>query len=337
MNSEQANGHPREKLSGASPFLQPLPPAQRLINRRQIWAANRFWMEMDNLKTRRYGNKGPHHWYKFLLLMKTFRVFLTLTGLFKKGVRNAEDITLREIPLYFRNLPEAFEGFTILHLSDLHLDSMVGLEDRILGLLNDRTVDLCALTGDYRSELHGVHKHITKRMKYLIDRINSRQGFIGVLGNHDSCHMVNSLEYIGIHILINNTCFIHRGEEKIQIIGTDDVHYYYTDQALHALEHADDAFSIIMVHSPELVYMAAQMGVDLYLCGHTHAGQICLPGGAAIIKHVHRGRKYYRGHWQHMGMQGFTSSGLGTSGIPARFNTRGEVLIHHLHRSAEKF
>ena len=337
MNFLQAGDPFDDKKTATPPHVQPLPPAQRLINRRQIWAANRFWMEMDNLKTKRYGNKGPHHWYKFLFLMRIFKLFLTVTGLFKTGLRNAEEIVLREPRLYFRNLPKAFDGFTILHLSDLHIDGMEGMETRILDLLEERTVDLCLLTGDYRSELHGLHKHVIRRMKYLIDRIDSRQGFIGVLGNHDSCHMVNPLEYIGIHMLINGTCYIHQGNEKIQIIGTDDVHYYYTDQALHALEHAEEAFSIIMVHSPELYHMAAQMGVDLYLCGHTHAGQICLPGGTALIKHTHRGRRFYRGHWQHEGMQGFTSAGVGTSGIPARFNTRGEVLIHHLHRREERF
>ena len=58
------------------------------------------------------------------------------------------------------DLPKAFDGYTILHLSDLHLDGMKNLEERILNILSDQTVDLCVLTGDYRTELHGLHKHI---------------------------------------------------------------------------------------------------------------------------------------------------------------------------------
>lgn len=315
-----------------SPNSRLLFPEQRLINRRQLWADNRFRMEMENLKTRRYGNRGRHHWYELLFMMKTFGFILHLMNLYQKGTRIAENITLREMPLYFSNLPQAFDGFTILHLSDLHFDGMKGLEDRILRVLDNRPVDLCVLTGDYRVQLHGLHRHIIESMGYLIKRINSRHGFIGILGNHDGCHMLNPMEQIGISMLINSSCFINEGNERIRIIGTDDVHYYYTDQALHALEHADDEFSIALVHSPELYDVAAVMGVELYLCGHTHAGQVCLPGGRAIVTHLNRGRKYYRGHWRYLDMQGVTHAGVGTSGIPVLFNTRGEVLIHHLHR-----
>lgn len=329
-----AHNHGREAT--LPPDLEPLFTERRLINRRQIWAANRFWMEMQNMKTKRYGNKGHHHWYVLLFMMKTFEFMLRLTGMYKWGVRNAENIQLREIPLYFPNLPQVFDGFTILHLSDLHLDGMKGLEDRILHTLDNRPVDLCVLTGDYRTALHGLHKHIINSLRYLIDSIHSRQGFIGILGNHDSCHMVNPMEQIGIHVLINARHLIYWGKERIQIIGTDDVHYYYTDQALHALEHAKEEFSVALVHSPELYDMAAQMGVDLYLCGHTHAGQVCLPGGQAIITHLNRGRRYYRGCWNYLGMQGITHAGTGTSGIPVRFNTQGEILIYHLHQQSEQ-
>jgi predicted MPP superfamily phosphohydrolase len=304
---------------------------KRLINRRQVWAANRFWMEMQNLKTKRYGNRAPHHWYQFLLMLKVFKFLLRITRLYEKGVRNAENILLKEMPLFFPNLPKAFDGFSILHLSDLHLDGMNNLEDRILNILGDHTVDLCVLTGDYRTELHGLHKHIIEKLKYLIERIHSKHGFIGILGNHDSCHMVNPMERIGINMLINSSHYIYQGDERIQIIGTDDIHYYYSDQALHALEHAEDEFSIALIHSIELYDMAARMGVNLYLCGHTHAGQVCLPGGRPILTHVDRGRKFYHGHWTYLAMQGITHAGVGTSALPVRFNSRGEILLYTLH------
>ncbi len=95
---------------------------------------------------------------------------------------------------------------------------------------------------------------------------------------------------------------------------------------MHALEAARDAFTIALVHSPEAYDVAAHLGVDLYLCGHTHAGQVCLPGGRPVIRHLSRGRRFYRGTWRHRGMLGVTNAGAGTSGVPVRFNTRGEVL-----------
>ncbi len=314
-------------------YIHPMPEDKRLINRRQIWAANRFWMEMNNMKTKRYGNKSHHHWYSLLFMMKSFKIILQLIGMYDHGVRNAEDILLRSNILNFPNLPEDFAGFTILHLSDLHLDGMNGLEDRMLTALNDQPVDLCVLTGDFRTHLHGINSHIISKLKYMVESINSRYGFVGVLGNHDDCHMVNPLEKIGICMLINQSRFLEQGKDKIRIVGTDDVHYYFTDQALHALEYADKEFSILLVHSPELYKAAADMGVDLYLCGHTHAGQVCLPGGRPIITHLNRGRRFYRGNWRYNAMHGFTHAGVGTSGIPIRFNTKGEVVIHTLYSS----
>jgi hypothetical protein len=88
------------------------------------------------------------------------------------------------------------------------------------------------------------------------------------------------------------------------VLGTDDVHYYYTDQSLHALEAARDDFTIALVHSPELFDFAAEAGVALYLTGHTHGGQVCLPGGHAPLKHLRSGRHLFTGHWRHGEMQG---------------------------------
>ena len=69
MNSLFSNSHKDGTDAGYSPYVQPLSVEQRLINRRQIWAANRFWMEVENMKTKRFGNKGRHHWYELLLMM----------------------------------------------------------------------------------------------------------------------------------------------------------------------------------------------------------------------------------------------------------------------------
>ena len=66
--------------------------------------------------------------------------------------------------------------------------------------------------------------------------------------------------------MVNTNCYVRKGNDRIQFIGTDDVHYYYTDQAIHALENTVSDFSILLVHSPELYDMAAERGVDLYLC-----------------------------------------------------------------------
>jgi predicted MPP superfamily phosphohydrolase len=297
-----------------------------------MWAANRFWMETQNLVTKRYGGRRKQHWYALLFLLKVFERGLRLFGQFQRGLRNAEDLVLRDLEVRFEALPAAFDGFTILHLSDPHFDGMPGLEDKILERIGGREFDLCVLTGDYRTELHGPSRETMAALQRLVSGIAVREGFLAVLGNHDDCHMVAPMEAMGIRLLINERVTLQRGSERLQIVGTDDVHYYYTDQALQALESAQEAFTIALVHSPELYDAAAEAGVALYLCGHTHAGQVCLPGGIAILKHLRTGRHLYKGHWRHRGMQGITNAGAGTSGIPVRFNTRGEILALRLRR-----
>jgi len=302
---------------------------------RQAWAANRLWMETANLKTRRWGGKRPHHWYALLAATRAFDWVLRAARQHERGYRNACDLVVRDLDHALERLPPAFDGFSILHLSDLHLDGMPELVDIILDGLGDRTFDLCVLTGDYRTELHGPIAEVMRSLRRLVAGLHPRLGTLGILGNHDDCHMVAPLEEMGVRMLLNESVAIERSGSQILLVGTDDVHYYYTDQALHALERAAGApFSIALVHSPELFDVASRMGFDLYLCGHTHGGQICLPGGIPIITHLSRGRRYFRGVWQHRSMRGVTHCGIGTSGIPVRFNTRGEILIHHLRAPA---
>ena len=121
----------------------------RLINQRTIWAAKRFWMEAENMKSKRYGGKSHHHQYLLMFFLRAFRVLLKLVGEYKEGFDNTENIVLRELELKFPDLPSKFESFTILHLSDIHFGCIPGIEDIILKQLNNREVDICVITGDY--------------------------------------------------------------------------------------------------------------------------------------------------------------------------------------------
>ena len=91
--------------------------------------------------------------------------------------------------------------------------------------------------------------------------------------------------------------------------------------------------NIALVHSPELVHQAAEAGASLYLTGHTHGGQISLPGGRPILTNLATGQRFASGQWRCGSMLGYTSPGVGVSGLPVRFNTRGEVTVITLTRS----
>ncbi len=118
-------------------------------------------------------------------------------------------------------------------------------------------------------------------------------------------------------------------------MGVDDPHYYETDNLEKAMTGvSDDTFSILLAHSPEITRQAAYAGVDVYLCGHTHGGQICLPGGQPLIANSRCPHNQCKGAWKYDTMQGYTSRGVGTSSVDVRFNCPPEITIHTLRRVA---
>jgi predicted MPP superfamily phosphohydrolase len=94
----------------------------------------------------------------------------------------------------------------------------------------------------------------------------------------------------------------------------------------------DDAVSVLLAHSPEIYRDAAFAGFDVMLCGHTHAGQIRLPGAIALTYNSAAPRYTGDGSWSFDLMQGYTSAGTGSSVVPARFNCPPEITLHRLSR-----
>jgi len=300
--------------------------------RRQIWAAHRFHMEAIYLQAGRHGGESGRAIDPEGLMLLALKWLLRGLGLYRRGARNAQDIRLRELELPFATLPPAFDGFTILHITDLHMDRMPGLVERVLEVWNGREVDLCVLTGDYRDRAHVATETVVDGLRKLVGGIRARRGFLAVLGNHDPCEMVAPMEAMGVRMLINEGLRISKEGQHLRIVGTDDVHAYRTEDAAAAFEGTSAGFRIALVHSAEFYDVASRRGVDLYLCGHTHGGQVCLPGGRALSRSLRRGRAFYRGIWRYRGMVGVTNHGAGTSGLPVRFNTRGELLVLRLRR-----
>ncbi|MCK9616787.1 MAG: metallophosphoesterase [Lentimicrobiaceae bacterium] len=299
---------------------------------RLVWTVTRSVLETQHFKQQRGKGQRKSRWQLFERLLAIFSFLLFLVGLRKRGFLHASHIQLNEVTLTYPDLPTEFHDYRILHLTDLHLDSLPGLEKLIANAIKKIKCDACVLTGDYRLKTHGAYRQILSPMQYIVSAAKVRDGIFATLGNHDTWMMVEPMEAMGIRILANESHFIERNGQKITFTGSDDPHYYYTDQAFQCLESAGDGFKIALVHSPELFDLAAENGYKLYLCGHTHGGQICLPGGKPLIRHLYNGKKYYKGLWQYKQMKGYTSEGCGTSGIPIRFNSHSEVTLFTLKR-----
>jgi hypothetical protein len=262
------------------------------------------------------------------------RAFLMATGFYWRGVRNAAKVKICENVIDAPRLPAAFDGFTILQLSDLHVDISAAAMERVAELVRGLDYDLCVLAGDYRGQTWGPYEPSLAGMAEICAALKGP--VYGVLGNHDTICMVPGLEKMGIKMLLNETDVIERQGARIHLAGIDDAHFYRVDNIEKAADDIPhDAFSILLTHTPEIYRQAAHADFDVLLSGHTHGGQICLPGGVPITLSAVLPRALGAGAWRHHGMVGYTAVGAGASVVPVRFNCPPEITLHRLRRSPD--
>jgi predicted MPP superfamily phosphohydrolase len=273
----------------------------------------------------------PENWRPARSVVRTA---LKMTGLYRRARRNADQVLVRRNDLWFATLPASFDNFTILHISDLHVDLSEGAMRHLLGFVGSLRYDLCVLTGDYRGQTYGPFAASLEGVARLCAEL--RGPVYGVLGNHDSIQMLPGLEAMGIRMLMNECETIERGGQRIYLAGIDDVHFYQAGDIKKAASPIPAGeFSVLLSHTPEVYREAADAGFDLMLSGHTHGGQLCLPGSIPITLEAVLPRRMGAGAWRHSGMQGYTSVGVGTSLLPVRLNCPPEVTVHVLHRGAQ--
>ena len=268
----------------------------------------------------------PENWYS---VQAGMRILFQMTGLFWRGRKNTEQIELRQNWIESSTLPQNFNGFTILQLSDLHADRNPGAMRCLMELVEKLQYDICVLTGDYRFQTFGPFDEALQVVAQLRSHLAGK--VYGVLGNHDTIRMLPGLEEMGIRMLLNESEIILRDHQRIHLAGIDDAHYYRADNIEKAaLGIPHDEYSILLSHTPEIYRQAAHADFKLLLSGHTHGGQICLPGGVPITLDAVLPRRMGRGPWSYHSMAGYTSGGAGSSIVTIRFNCPPEITLHHL-------
>lgn len=226
-------------------------------------------------------------------------------------------------------LPEAFEGFRLLQLTDLHCDLDTSLTAVVVDLIRASPHDAAVITGDFRNGMGGDHDACLRETRHIVETLAPERW--GILGNHDFLEMVPELESMGLPILLNEVTEIRRSGESLWLGGIDDPHFYQThDLAEVRALIPSGACSILLSHSPETYREAAGLGFHLQLSGHTHGGQICLPGGRPVVVPCRVPKRFVAGRWSHGEMQGYTSPGTGGCGVAARWNCPPEITIHTL-------
>lgn len=234
------------------------------------------------------------------------------------------------------DLPPAFDGYRIVHVADLHLG--VALNDARLPALvetvNAQHADLIAITGDF---VTGQTAHLGDNCRPLA-ALHAPDGVWGCLGNHDyyvGPRLVREVvENARVRLLINAHHVLQRGPDRLVIAGVDDMLRGRPDLGA-ALAGAPDAPAILLAHEPDYARVAAaDRRVTLMLAGHTHGGQVRLPGlGALLLPPL--GHLYSAGMYQLGSLALYVTQGAGTGRFVIRLNCRPEIAVITLRRAPE--
>ncbi len=230
-----------------------------------------------------------------------------------------------EIPI--PHLHEAFDGFRIVQLSDIHLYPYTRIDQvrRAVCLANDLRPDLVVLTGDYISKVADVIFELAP----VLAGLDARQGVFSILGNHDvrsDEHIVGrGLAAAGLQLLTNRGVVLTRGKGSLGLAGLDDGCAGHPSLTLALNGIPNPTPVVLLCHEPDLadIYLRSDQ-VVLQLSGHSHGGQIRLPGiGALFLPRL--GRKYDCGLYRVNGKWLYTNRGLGFGSLPIRINCPPEV------------
>jgi predicted MPP superfamily phosphohydrolase len=253
---------------------------------------------------------------------------------------------VRSIEVRLARLPAAFEGFTIAQLSDFHYDEYFSATPikAAVDIANNLHPDLVVLTGDFVTVPLYRQFHARKRAANaaepcaaLLSALHSRLGTVSVLGNHDVAsdapRIIEILHSHGLPVLRNRSIPIEQGGSRIWLCGLDSIWEGNPDMD-HALKGVPaEELVVLLVHEPDFADEAAYYPVDLQLSGHSHGGQIWLPGiGAPWLPTL--AKRYPRGLYRIGPLTLYTNVGLGTIRLPIRLNCPPEVTLFTL-RPAE--
>lgn len=325
-------------LDGAAVDVEPAdeasgrtPPRRRAdwIDDRRRMEATRDWFTADGRKRRPPVEPVD-------LAVKPFAALLRVTGIARWVFRSSLTIDRTEIEIALPGLAGALDGYHILHITDPHLDALPGLADALVEACRGVCADLVVLTGDFRGREVGPFQehHLIADLGRALDVVEAPDGAFATLGNHDCAAMAAPLEALGLRVLMDEEVTLRLRGVEVSIVGLDDPHRFHGPASVRCLERlppAPDRFRLFLVHSPELATRAAARDGDLYLCGHTHGGQICLPGGRPLVTHLHCEKDLGAGLWRRGGMVGYTSPGAGVSqSLPLRLFSRSEITLFTL-------
>jgi len=266
-----------------------------------------------------------------------------------RGFEEAQGLTVKKIVIPIAQLPPAFDGFVIAHLSDFHYHPIYTAKPIVKGIreANKLNPDVVVLTGDFvtipafgsrrRARAIDTIQAQAEPCAELLSQLRPGQGIYAVLGNHDQgsqpAVVTESLQNRGIRVLRNQSVSLERNGSRLWFAGVDDV-LEGADNLLQAISGIPRRDTIILLaHEPDIADdVAAESPVSVQLSGHSHGGQIRLPWtGPPYLPEL--ARRYPWGLRKVGDLSLYTNCGLGTFQLPIRLNCPPEVTLVRLVRA----
>ncbi len=247
------------------------------------------------------------------------------TGLLFWGAHiEPASLNLTRLDISSGDMTQGAEPIRLLHITDLHIERLSRREDEILGYLEQIRPDLIVITGDYLNLSFNRDPEAYRQAGEFLSQLSAPLGVFAVLGTPtvDLCEAITPL-------LVDSPVTLLRDEwrevcwpdgRRLTLLGLDCTHEIDRDAArLSALANAAprSAPGVLLYHSPELMPQAAELDIDLFLCGHTHGGQVRLPVIGPLLTSSNLGRDYVMGHYQRAKTDLYVSTGVGLEGLSA--------------------
>lgn len=272
-----------------------------------------------------YGNNRPDTPLRTLAL--------NLTHVARAAVTEPYMLTIEHQRIALKRLPEAFESFRIVQLSDIHhgpFSDRTQIE-RAVETANRLKPDIIALTGDYISK----ERHYAAPCAEMLGKLRARYGVYAILGNHDhwvdAALLTDLFRAEGINVLINEGMRFELNGDAFWLAGVDDTMVGLEDIPLALAGSREDEMKLLLAHNPIVLRRAARADVDLVLSGHTHGGQVAFRSEPSASGGPRK--RFLKGLGRLGNTQIYVNRGLGTVVLPIRYGCPPEVSLLELRRA----
>lgn len=258
------------------------------------------------------------------LLLTVAAQFVGAAVLYRAALIEPRRLGLSRLSITSDRQPPGAPPIRILHIGDIHLERLGIREARLVELADEAQPDLILLTGDYVNLSNNNDPETHREVRRLLGQLHARYGVFATLGTPPvdlPTVMPRLFEGLPVRLLRDEAAVVtlSRGR-RLTLLGLDCHHDIARDTATldRVLADAADAGPrVLLYHSPELMPAATQRGIDLYLCGHTHGGQVRLPVVGPLFTASQLGRRYVMGHYQEGRTHLYVTRGIGFEGLAA--------------------